>query len=349
MRPPSAESRFDLFAIILAAVARVMASSRLRLLVVLMVIADLPLRSQASPGGHLDKVIIGGFDTSRAGLASFTSGSGFTQARSGLFNHFPATIFTDFPLLTRSNLLSVDVLVIGVATAGRSDASPLSTNEQGALWEFIKEGGSAVLFTDNDSFAPQATNVNRSFLLPFGTGTKGTLNGPALATVPDPGSHPVTSGPFGSISSIPQFYPGGITSLGAYAQSLATNSSGCAMAIIEAGAIAPGSGRVVIFSDISGFWESDGYFPANSNLVMNVVSYVRQFTQHSRVRIAAVGTNVVLRWPGFSTNVVLEATTSLDASAVWSPVLQSPALIEGESFVTNPAVGTRFYRLRERP
>ena len=307
---------------------------------------NLMVRAQLPQDCNFDKVIIAGFDNSRSGDASFSSGSRFSLARAGVLNNFPATSFTGFPTLTKSNLLPVDVLVIGVATTTTSDVPPLSTNEQTVMFEFVKNGGTAVLFTDNDTFDPQATNVNASFLSPFGLATHGTLNGGVSAFVPAPAQHPITSGPFGSISSFSEFFPGSITNLGPYALSLATNSGGCALAVIEAGSIAPRSGRVVIFSDISGFWNTDGYFPANSNLFMNVMNYARQSPQHKRLRIEPVGTNVVLRWPQVATNVVLEFTASVGTNASWNPVSPSPIVIGGENFVTNAVSGERFYRLR---
>jgi hypothetical protein len=307
---------------------------------------NLAVRAQLPQDCKFDKVIIGGFDNSRSGDASFSSGSRFSLARAGILNNFPATSFTGFAALTISNLLPVDVLVIGVATTTTTDVPPLSTNEQSALLEFVKSGGSAVLFVDNDTYASQAATVNASFLSPFGLATHGTLNGTIIAPVPAPAQHPITSGPFGNISSFTEFYPGSITNLGPYALSLATNPGGCALAVIEAGSIAPYSGRVVIFSDISGFWNTDGYFPANSNLFMNVVNYTRQSPQHKRLRIELAGTNVVLRWPVVATNVVLEAASSIGINATWNPVLPGPVLIGGENFVTNAALGERFYRLR---
>ncbi len=307
---------------------------------------DLAVRAQLPQDCNFDKVIIGGFDNSRSGDASFSSGSRFSLARAGVLNNFPATSLIGFPTLTASNLMTVDVLVLGVATTTTADVPPLSTNEQAVLREFVKNGGAAVLFTDNDTFAPQAVNVNASFLSPFGLVTRGTLNGAVSAPVPAPAQHPITSGPFGSIASFTEFYPGSITNLGTYAHSLATNSGGCALAVIEAGSLAPYSGRVVIFSDISGFWNTDGYFPGNSNLFMNVMNYARQAPQHKRVRIESAGTNVVLHWPRVATNVVLEAASSAGGSPTWNPVLPSPVVIGGESFVTNAALGERFYRLR---
>ena len=293
----------------------------------LIFVDNLAVRAQIPQDCNFDKVIIGGFDTSRSGDASFSSGSRFSLARAGILNNFSATSFTGFSTLTISNLMTVDVLVIGVATTTTTDVPPLSTNEQTAMYEFVKNGGTAVLFTDNDTFAPQANSVKASFLAPFGLATHGTLNGAISASVPAPAQHPITSGPFGNIASFTEFYPGSITNLGPYALSLATNSGGCALAVIEAGSIAPNSGRVVVFSDISGFWNTDGYFPANSNLFMNVMNFARQSPQHKRLRIEQAGTNVVLHWPLVATNVVLEAASSLGESTTWNPVLPSPVVI----------------------
>jgi hypothetical protein len=65
------------------------------------------------------------------------------------------------------------------------------------------------------------------------------------------------------------------------------------------------------------------------------------------------GTNVILTWPtnvdGFSyAGFTLQSTTNLVSPAVWTTVLPSPVVVNGQNTVTNPISGTQqFYRLSQ--
>jgi hypothetical protein len=290
-------------------------------------------------------VVIGGFDYIRSGGASFPIGGSFSQARSAILSNYPATVFASFTTLAATNLANVDILIIGTAATITNDINPLSTEEQAALLDFVKTGGAAVLFTDNNSFSAFAYAANTGFLAPFGMGSDGALVGEVPAVVPTPSQHPLTRGPFGSVSRFTEFVPGAITNLGPYAISLATNFAGTALAVIDPGVIVPGSGPVVAFSDISGFWDTDGYFPGNATLFLNVIDYCRNTPQGWRLSIEQRGTNVVLHWPTTATNMVLEATTNLATGSIWKQVTNDSAVVDGENVVTNQIVGRKFYRL----
>jgi len=65
------------------------------------------------------------------------------------------------------------------------------------------------------------------------------------------------------------------------------------------------------------------------------------------------GGNVILTWPtnyaGFDyTGYILQSTTNLGSSAVWSTNSSPPVVIGGENVVINPITGTqKFYRLSQ--
>ena len=68
-----------------------------------------------------------------------------------------------------------------------------------------------------------------------------------------------------------------------------------------------------------------------------------------RLIAEGAGANVVLRWPGASSNFVVEAASPLQTTNAWSVLSNRPALTGGEWAVTNPAAGTNgFFRLAQQ-
>lgn len=58
--------------------------------------------------------------------------------------------------------------------------------------------------------------------------------------------------------------------------------------------------------------------------------------------------NVLLSWPTNATGFTLQATTNLGSTAVWTPVSQTPVLVNGQNTLTNPISGAQqFYRLAQ--
>lgn len=225
-----------------------------------------------------DPFVVGGFDASRGGFYSFPSGTFLNQARSSLTTNFPGVSFVEFSTLTPAALAGVDVLVISSASSNTSHVTPLSTAEQSALLGFVQGGGRLILFPDNDSFGGAETPAaNESLIDPFDMNIAGTLSGTVIASVGSPSASPITSGPFGIISSFSQNYSGGLTDLGPLAASLATNSFGSALAVVQSRAISSGSGRVVVFTDINTFGdpEAAGFFPDNEALFLNTIEFCR--------------------------------------------------------------------------
>ena len=60
------------------------------------------------------------------------------------------------------------------------------------------------------------------------------------------------------------------------------------------------------------------------------------------------GTKVVLTWPANAMGFILESTTNLGPAAVWSTVLPSPVVVNGQDVVTNQISGAQeFFRLSQ--
>jgi uncharacterized repeat protein (TIGR03803 family) len=62
------------------------------------------------------------------------------------------------------------------------------------------------------------------------------------------------------------------------------------------------------------------------------------------------GTKIILTWPTNAIGFILQSTTNLVSSAIWSTNLPSPVVVNGQNSVTNPISGTQqFYRLVQQP
>jgi uncharacterized repeat protein (TIGR03803 family) len=72
------------------------------------------------------------------------------------------------------------------------------------------------------------------------------------------------------------------------------------------------------------------------------ISLLPQLTTYSS------GTDLVLTWPTNFTSCTLQSTTSLAATAVWTPISAKPVVVNGQNTVTNPILGTQqFFRLSQ--
>jgi len=192
-------------------------------------------------------LIIGGFDFTRGGFESIADSSSMSDLRTAIQNQFPGTTFSSSDTLTASYLDTVEVLMLGVATGNFSAITPLTTAEQTALLDFVDAGGEAIIFTDNDSFDPNnADNANNSLVSPFGLSVGGDLTGPN-----NDGSQSGTylSGGY----TLQATYPGEFTGLGSSTELAYYNAAGQPPAVtyFPSGALAPGSGPAVFFSDSS--------------------------------------------------------------------------------------------------
>ncbi|MCP4362377.1 MAG: hypothetical protein GY796_30600 [Chloroflexi bacterium] len=221
--------------------------------------------------GNAPSIIISGFDVTRGEYASIPDGLAFAEARQAVATTYPAATFTSVPILTQSALTNTDILILSSVADGFNPISPLTAAEQTALADFVTNGGCAILMPDNSDFVP----ANESLIDPFGMDTTGLIWGWINSAVTNPAASAITDGPFGTISTFTQGWPGSITNVGPYGTSLAVNGSGDSLVVIERNAIASGSGRVVVYSDVTTFIDTadGGDFINNQALFLNSIAY----------------------------------------------------------------------------
>lgn len=228
---------------------------------------------------HADALVVGGFNVARGGTLAIAGGSDLDGVRASIAAAFPDSTVVGAETLTASFLGGVDVLFISSARGSVSAITPLTTAEQFAVLAFVKNGGTAVICTDNDMFAGGASDpANESLLDPFGLDAAGT--GPAWsqpATIPDPSQSPVTDGPFGVVGGWSVGWTGWFTTVPVSATVLGTiNENGLpGLVVFQKSELAACSGVAVLFSDSTAF--IDGYFAVgspNDILMRNTFAFV---------------------------------------------------------------------------
>lgn len=218
-------------------------------------------------------ITVGSFDASRAGEANLATGIFTTQLRASLAANFPGSTIATTPSLTPAFLSSVDVMI--VASANNFDGiTPLSPAEQSALFNHVLGGGTAMILAEEYLDHTSA----QSLLTPFGvTIADDGRSGLQYGTILNP-AHPLFDGPFGVQSQFAVLGSGIFTSLGPYATSLSTmDSTGFPiLATIEAGALGPGSGRVILLPDATPFADpiAEGYFSEAETLFLNSIAFL---------------------------------------------------------------------------
>lgn len=211
---------------------------------------------------------IGGWDSTRAGATyNIFDGTGYAGLRASLVSSFSGATFTGTGTLTSAYLSGVNLLIIQAILGGsNAPISALSAAEQTALFDFVKNGGTAIIATEN-GFAYAAASA--SLVSPFGiTDSGANLSGTQTCTITNPTGNPVTSGPYGTTSSLTYGFCGAYSAMGSYATSIGTIGGLTGLAYIPQNAIQPGSGSVTFFSDTL-----SGVAPSNS-LISNVASTV---------------------------------------------------------------------------
>lgn len=215
---------------------------------------------------------IGGFDGSRGGTQSLVDSASMLDVRAAIFATFPGAVLSGAPELTPAYLDTVEMVLLGVGFGGGdTPITPLSAAEQQALRDFVDAGGSAFIFSDNDTFAgPASDPANESLLDPFGLDTTGNVDGAAPITVSDP-SHPIVDGPFGSIAAATLAFAGWYDELGPSVPIATLDANGePVLAVIEKDALAPGSGLVVLLADCTILLDGFGTNETNT-LILNSI------------------------------------------------------------------------------
>lgn len=218
--------------------------------------------------GTVHAATIGTWNEARGGSIAFTASNSITtQYFTSVSSAFPEIAFLETDTLTANFAAQSDVLLLHPATSATTSSTPLSSEEQDVLFDFVKGGGHALLYTD-----VFLGTVADSILEPFGLSFGFSTSAPFGVSIPD---HPIVDGPFGSVSSATSnIVTAGFDDLGLYATSIASYGNDSAIAVIEEGAISPNSGRVVVFSESFGFVDEQFDRFDNETLALNSVAYV---------------------------------------------------------------------------
>jgi hypothetical protein len=194
----------------------------------------------------LASLSVGGFAKTRGGLESLASTSE-SLLKKAIRTGFPHSTFHFSNRLTTKLLQGVNVVILGVAEADMTGIAPLDAREQANLLHFVKGGGNAVIFADNDL---QFQAASDSVLAPFGLSSTGVLSGNQTAAFVNPSNNPVENGPFGTATQLDTGWPAWFSNLGASTELAQLAQNGMpACAYLPAGSLAPGSGTAVFFSD----------------------------------------------------------------------------------------------------
>lgn len=219
--------------------------------------------------------VVGAFDSTRAGDGNLFNGTYSEDAIAALSESFPGTTYTAAPELTPAFLAGVDILILAPAKGPSTAISPLSVAEQSALLDFVTAGGRALLFGERNF-----SLITQSYMGPLGVSFANNDAAGVFLVDPSPPVHAVFNGPFGEVAQA-IFYSAGIfTDLGPNAIEIAFNTTNAApvMAAIESHALAPNSGRVVLISDSTPFFDTadGGLFDVQEHrdLFLNSIHYL---------------------------------------------------------------------------
>lgn len=217
--------------------------------------------------------VIGGFDSTRGGAFSLADSSTTSDFRSLISTNFPSATITSSAVLSPAYLSTLNAVVLDSATGDTSAITPLSNAEKSALFNFVLGGGGVYILVDNNTFAgsPATDNANQSLISPFGLHVTGTLPGANTATVTDT-AHPVTNGPFGTVTSVATNFPGFFDVLGLSTLLAQFSSTQPALAVLNRGDLDPGSGPVVFVSD--SFPLTNVTSDDNQNLDLNTLAFI---------------------------------------------------------------------------
>ena len=232
-----------------------------------------------SPAGAADAtptVVVSGYDTSRVssdwGLFSscLDTTHGYVTDPANFGPSGVDKVNLDLsaggmPTATADALKGVNVFFTGyVTTSSYTDA------EKTALLDYVKGGGALIGTTD-------ATDYDMSSI--FGMTLANSPGGLETGTITDPTS-PLADGPFGTVSTFSEYDSvGHYTDIGP-GQTVGTNPEGPAIVVIPPGALAAGSGPVVMVSDVDVFSDcADAPVGSTTNevLIKNIFAYVANF------------------------------------------------------------------------
>jgi hypothetical protein len=198
-------------------------------------------------------LLFGGWSEERAGGFALDGPLATGTILTTLQPHFPGISVVTTTTLTAEFLSGVDVLLLSTSDSFSSIIDPLSAAESNALYNYVLNGGAAILLADGE-FDPGVDIVNDSMTGMFGVHV-GNVKSGIVAAEATSTTHPIINGPFGEVTDMGTFYPGWITELGSSATSIGKLSSNNQpfLAVIAAHALSPFSGPVIIVGDPAPF------------------------------------------------------------------------------------------------
>ncbi len=205
------------------------------------------------------------FDDTRAYTGAYgyyLTGTGMVAPHSQLLLHGYSVQTTG--LITAAALAGADVFFTG----NMNPSSTLSASEASALQAWVIAGGSVLYQGEGDSVAA----ANAQFAALFGAASYGGQYGGSgvIDTITAP-THPVISGPFGTVMTLQGFNsPGRWTAVAPSATVIASNPDASAAVL----AFSYGSGRVVFVNDANYFSYPPAYSASHAIFWDNTIDWL---------------------------------------------------------------------------
>jgi len=189
--------------------------------------------------------------------------------------------------LTDESLAEAHFVLLNSRASGLGncpDAFEFSSDEQDALLNFVAAGGGALILLESQQY-PGSQRLLDPFEVRLENATWLETN---TNPVVDSGAHPITAGPFGTITRVKSDFSGWFTDLGPHASPLVILApvGQPFLATIERDALGLGSGPVLLSADLN--WladlpvghEEDRYFffreSPHEDLFLNVLSWLTE-------------------------------------------------------------------------
>jgi CSLREA domain-containing protein len=156
---------------------------------------------------------------------------------------------------------------VDVFFTGWVPSSTYTPEEKSALFDFVRDGGTLIATTDDSGHSM----VDRFGLT---QADDSSANAPRQNVITDP-DHAIANGAFGAVSSYLQYFStGNYSSLGPNAHEIGRYASGpgTTLAVIEPGALGPGSGAAIFVADVDVLSDFGGA-TANRTLVKNLFAF----------------------------------------------------------------------------
>ncbi len=185
---------------------------------------------------------------------------------------------------TAGSLAGVDVFFTGYVAS-----DTYTSAEKTALLDYVKGGGALIGTTDSPDY-----DMSDIFGMTLANATGGVVDG----TITDPTS-PLASGPFGTVSTFGEYDDVGYYSNVGPGHTVGTNPQGPAIVVIPPGALATGSGPVVMVSDVDVFSDcgAEGVpngSITNATLIKNIFAYVADFEATPQTTTTAAPTTTTV-------------------------------------------------------